>query len=694
LGCHGAFTKAGPFSRPSFRRPGHLLQKITVQTKASAFTFIGADEGRTSLRETAACWRRGEGGRTFQADQVRGLRGDAMTVPEAQSSGTIARDLSTILSPIVDAVHDDRTRLMDIVQAVQHKLGYLSDEAVRAIAARLGIHGVEVEDMVSFYAFLNREPKGRYHIRLSKTPVSMMKGAAAVAEAFAAATGAAIGGTSQDGEFTLEWTSDIGMADQEPAALINGTVLTALTPDDAASVVTTLRKHHADNRIPLFPGSDVQSAGLSKASIRTRLEKSGPVVFQSGVEPALGLRAALSSSPEEVIQAIKQAKLRGRGGAGFPTGLKWKLCRQSVSEAHHVVCNADEGEPGTFKDRVLLTEIPDVIFDGMTIAGYALGATQGLVYLRGEYAYLWDRLQSVLQERRHLGLLGEKVCGRDGFDFDIRIQLGAGAYICGEESALIDSLEGKRGAPRDRPPFPTDRGYLQQPTAVDNVESFACVTRIMENGPEWFASFGTHESTGTKLLSVSGDCQRPGVYEVPFGITVNEFLDLVGAPDAAFVQMGGPSGQCVAPKDFGRRIAFEDLSTGGSVMVFGPGRDVLDVAAQFAEFFVEESCGWCTPCRVGTTLLKKSMEKILGNRATLADIAAIEALAATVSRMSRCGLGQTAPNPILTTMRNFPEAYEARLQSESFLPAVTLREALAVGIEVQGREPASDGEME
>ena len=211
----------------------------------------------------------------------------------------------------------------------------------------------------------------------------------------------------------------------------------------------------------------------------------------------------------------------------------------------------------------------------------------------------------------------------------------------------------------------------------------------MEQSPEWFAGFGTRDSTGTKLLSVSGDCPRPGVYELPFGITVNELLDLVGAPDAGLVQVGGPSGQCVAPKDFGRQIAFEDLSTGGSIMVFGPDRDVLDVARQFAEFFVEESCGWCTPCRVGTTLLQQILEKIIAARGTLADIKALEALANTVTRMSRCGLGQTAPNPILTTMRNFPEAYEARLQPEPFLPRVTLREALAEAVAIQGREPVS-----
>jgi [NiFe] hydrogenase diaphorase moiety large subunit len=211
----------------------------------------------------------------------------------------------------------------------------------------------------------------------------------------------------------------------------------------------------------------------------------------------------------------------------------------------------------------------------------------------------------------------------------------------------------------------------------------------MEKGAAWFAGFGTKESTGTKLMSVSGDCRFPGVYEVSFGITINELLDLVGAPDAAYVQMSGPSGQAIAPKDFGRRVAYEDLSTGGSMMIFGPQRDVLEIALQFADFFVDESCGWCAPCRVGTTLLKQEMEKIVAGRATLADIAATEALADTVVRMSRCGLGQTAPNPILTTMRSFPELYEARLAPVPFEPLVTLHDALREAVEVQGREPVS-----
>jgi [NiFe] hydrogenase diaphorase moiety large subunit len=591
------------------------------------------------------------------------------------------------ISDIIKAYGAERSRLMDIALAVQHRFGHISRDSVTIIAAQLGIHPVEVEDMVSFYAFLDQEPRGRNRIRLSNTPISLMKGAMDVARAFEEALNLKLGETSIDFEFTLEWTSDIGMADQEPAALINDMILTALTPADVPGIIAALRRLDDKNRLPPFPPKTAHAALLPKALVHSSLVQPGPLLSdQQG--PAAGIKAALDMTPEKVIEEITASKLRGRGGAGFPTGMKWRLTRKSAGEEHYVLCNADEGEPGTFKDRMLLAEFPDLVFDGMTIAGYALGSTQGIIYLRGEYAYLWEPLQAVLQLRRNQGLLGSLICGHSGFDFDIRIQLGAGAYICGEESALIESLEGKRGAPRDRPPFPTEHGYLQEPSAVDNVETYVCAARIMEKGAAWFSSYGTKQSTGTKLMCVSGDCTRPGVYEVPFGITLNELLDLCGAPkDTAYVQMSGPSGQAVAPKDFGRRIAYEDLSTGGSTMIFGAQRDVLDIALQFANFFVDESCGWCTPCRVGTTLLKQGMEKIVHGRASLADISATEALATTVARMSRCGLGQTAPNPILTTMRNFPELYEARLAPETFAPLVALDDALRDAVEVQGREP-------
>jgi [NiFe] hydrogenase diaphorase moiety large subunit len=596
-------------------------------------------------------------------------------IPE--HAGEIDPQLDATVDAIIRDIGSDRSRLLDVVQAIQRRYGFISDDAINAVAAGLHMHAVEVEDTVSFYAFLNRTPKGRFHIRLSKTPISLMKGAAEVAQAFAAATGAPIGGTSPDQLFTLEWTSDIGMADQEPSALINATVVNSLHPSEVPAIVSLLLQHGDPSALP-------------NAGARPSLTQPGPVIFCQDSKPGDGIRAALAMSPEDVIHEISTAKLRGRGGAGFPTALKWKLCREAKGDEHYVVCNADEGEPGTFKDRVLLTDLPDLVFDGVTIAAYALGSRKGILYLRGEYAHLWQPLQNVLNARRKSGLLGSNICGRAGFDFDIRIQLGAGSYVCGEESALLDSLEGKRGAPRDRPPFPTDHGYLQQPTAVDNVESHACAARILEHGAAWFNGYGTKESTGTKLLSFSGDCARPGVYEVEYGVTINELLDLVGAPDAAYVQVSGPSGEAVSAKDFGRRMAFEDLGSGGSMMVFGPERDVLDVAHQFMDFFVEESCGWCTPCRVGTTLLKKQLEKIIALRGTQSDVVAMEKLANTVKRMSRCGLGQTAINPILTTIRNFPQLYEAKLQPETFLPTVTLSEAVvkAEGIRQQEEVPA------
>jgi [NiFe] hydrogenase diaphorase moiety large subunit len=586
-----------------------------------------------------------------------------------------------LISKIVADVGNDRTRLMDVIIAAQSQLGYVSDETLGEIASELGMAYVDVLDTASFYAFFSRQPQGRCQIRFSKTPVSLMKGALDVMRAFEIAIDAPHGTTSADG-ITLAWTSDLGVADQEPACLINGMVFTNLTPADAVPIVQELRSMIAAGTLPGFPSySDPAAFSSPKAGCAANVIQKGEVLF-SPMAAGSGLRAALGMTPEQVIGELTRSGLRGRGGAGFPTGLKWGFTRKAKGDAHYTICNADEGEPGTFKDRVLLTELPDLVFEGLTIAGYALGAKVGLVYLRAEYAYLFSGLQRVLGERRRLGLLGERVGGREGFDFEIRIQLGAGAYICGEESALLDSLEGKRGAPRDRPPYPADRGYLGQPTAVNNVETLACVARIFDRGAAWFAGFGTAESKGTKLMCLSGDCARPGVYEVPFGITLNELLDLAGGADGAeAVQVSGAAGECVAPMDFGRALCYEDLSTAGSTMVFGPERNILEIVLQFAEFFADESCGWCVPCRVGTVLLKENIQRTLSGRATQEDLVALESLAGTVSKLSRCGLGQTAPNPILSTLRNFPHIYESRLAPAEAIRIdveATLQEATAI----------------
>jgi len=273
--------------------------------------------------------------------------------------------------------------------------------------------------------------------------------------------------------------------------------------------------------------------------VMNNIRKTGPVVLDAYTNGS-GLRKALAMTPAEVIRDVKTSRLRGRGGAGFPTGMKWDFTRQAPGTSRYVLCNADEGEPGTFKDRAILTECADLMLEGMTIAGYAVGSEHGILYLRGEYAYLQPLLESVLKARRKQGLLGKDICDKKGFNFDIRIQLGAGAYICGEETALISSCEGRRGDPKNRPPFPAQKGYLGCPTTVNNAETFCCVARILEKGPGWFAQMGSKGSPGTKLLSVSGDCARPGIYEVPFGITLKDLLALVGAEETLAVSPPAP----------------------------------------------------------------------------------------------------------------------------------------------------------
>jgi len=289
-----------------------------------------------------------------------------------------------------------------------------------------------------------------------------------------------------------------------------------------------------------------------------------------------------------------------------------------------------------------------------------------------------------------VGLLGRNVCGKEGFDFDIRIQMGAGAYICGEETALISSCEGERGDPRNRPPFPAEKGFKNSPTSVNNVETFCCAARILEMGPGWFAQIGSQGSPGTKLLSVSGDCRAPGVYEVPFGIAVRDLLEMAGATEAAAVQVGGPSGQMIGPEEFERTICYDDLATGGSIVVFGPERDLLGVVDKFMEFFIEESCGYCTPCRVGNVLLKRRLQEVRRGLGTAADLDYLRELSDTVKAASRCGLGQTSPNPILTTLKNFRHLYEARLKPEDdgLLATFDMHAATSEARAITGRQAA------
>ena len=372
------------------------------------------------------------------------------------------------------------------------------------------------------------------------------------------------------------------------------------------------------------------------------------------IEAEQGLRAALALDPEGVVATVKESGMKGRGGAGFPTGLKWQLAAEAAAPdgARYVVCNADEGEPGTFKDRVLLAELPDLVFEGMTIGGYAIGSHEGICYLRGEYVYLLADLEACLERRRAAGLLGPDVLG-SGFAFDISIHLGSGAYVCGEETALIESLEGRRGEPRNRPPFPVVSGFRGAPTVVNNVETFAWAAAILARGADWFAHIGTDRSTGPKLLSVSGDVQRPGVYEFPLGVSIAEVIEAAGGEGAKAAIIGGAAGTCVPARDFGRAISYEDVSTGGAVIVVGPWRDLLEVAENLQWFFANESCGQCTPCRVGNVKLLEGIRALRRGECSVEHVEDLVGLGKTMQIASKCGLGQAAPNVFLSILEHY-----------------------------------------
>lgn len=361
------------------------------------------------------------------------------------------------------------------------------------------------------------------------------------------------------------------------------------------------------------------------------------------------LETALKQSPEELIDNVTESGLRGRGGAGFPTGLKWKFAAQQESDVKYVICNADEGEPGTFKDRRILEEQAEKVFAGMAICARAIGAKEGYIYLRGEYNYLIEDLTNRL-EAFHICL------EKRGVDFKIQLRSGSGAYVCGEETALIESMEGHRGEPRNKPPYPISNGYLAKPTVVNNVETLVYTAMIIHMGPEKFKSLGTKDSRGAKVFSVSGDADVEGIYELELGMSIQEFVDMFGDGDTKAVQVGGSSGHCVPRKKFKETvIGFEGVPTGGSMMLFNSSRSMYHVLHNYLEFFCEESCGQCTPCRVGSQQLLKGIEAIKKGDKPATYLEELKKLAETMRISSKCGLGQSVPNPFLSIVENFRE---------------------------------------
>lgn len=421
----------------------------------------------------------------------------------------------------------------------------------------------------------------------------------------------------------------------------------------------------------------LQETKFYKKQKRVALRNCG-VINPENIEEYIGTRGyeALGKvltqmTPDEVIQTMLDSGLRGRGGAGFPTGLKWKFAKQNDADQKYVCCNADEGDPGAFMDRSILEGDPHVVLEAMAIAGYAIGASQGYIYVRAEYPIAVKRLQIAIDQAREYGLLGKDIFS-SGFDFDIELRLGAGAFVCGEETALMTSIEGRRGEPRPRPPFPALKGLFQKPTILNNVETYANVPRIILNGPEWFASMGTEKSKGTKVFALGGKINNTGLVEIPMGTTLREIIEEIGGgiPNGKkfkAAQTGGPSGGCIpaekmdVPIDYDNLIAIGSMMGSGGLIVMDEDTCMVDIAKFFLEFTVDESCGKCAPCRIGTRRMLEILEKITKGQGTMEDLDKLEELCEHLKANSLCALGQTAPNPVISTLRYFRDEYIAHI---------------------------------
>ena len=571
-----------------------------------------------------------------------------------------------------------RSKLMEVLWDIQRKRRYISHDDKTKISKAFNMSRMELEGVISFYHFFHRKDAGKYTIYLNCSTISKLHNYQAVKEAFQEELEIEIGNVTKDNLFGFFKTSCIGLSDQETSALINFHPFTNLTPEKVKTIVSKLRQGHSVESLSNYPKDNIQYT-----------PKANKTIFFKNYTQGAALAKLKGFNPDEIIDLVKQSKLSGRGGAFFPTGVKWQFCKDNESDQKYIVCNADEGEPGTFKDRVLMNKYPGLLLEGMAIAGYAVGATEGTIYLRGEYLYLKDKLEDAIKEFNQKGLLGKDILGIQGFNFTVNIHMGAGAYICGEETALIASMEGKRGEPTTKEYFPVEKGYLGKPTVVNNVETLCAVPRIMEMGLDKYLKIGTKATPGTKLLSVSGDCEKPGVYEIEWGMKLKDFLDLIEAKDPHYILFNGFAGEFLSSVDFDREISGENLlaehiqftfkdpieysrkmsgvglRSGGSFMVFNSTRDLLSILKNITKFFVAESCGICVPCRTGNFLLNKKINKIMLCHADKDDIDEIKDWSTIIKQSSRCGLGKTSTNCLLTAMLKFPGEFQKCLLAES-----------------------------
>jgi NADH-quinone oxidoreductase subunit F len=552
-----------------------------------------------------------------------------LAVVEAAAPAAIVEDVD---GRIVRTSRDHRHRLLPVLDAVQSEIGYISPGAVDAIATRLNVPPAEIFAVASFYALLSTEPRPDVVVHVCDDTACRAVGGAALLAEFA------------DRDDVIA-SPCLGQCDRRPAAFVQraGAADSVITSADHRSVSDALAGSAFDPPAPhVLPGPLLRRVGIvDPESLEAYIDSGGYVA----------LPKAIGIGPAAVIAEITTAGLRGRGGAAFPTGVKWRGVADQPGAEKYVVCNADESEPGTFKDRVLMEGDPFAIVEALTVAGLTVGARTGYIYVRGEYPVATLRLRRAIEQATEAGWLGSDV-GGSGRSFTIELRRGQGAYICGEETALFNSIEGFRGEPRQKPPFPTTHGLFGKPTAINNVETLVNVLRILEEGGETFAATGTADSTGTRLWCLSGDVAEPGVYEVEFGATIGDLLGMAGGPvgELGHLMVGGAAGTIVTGDRVDERLTFEDSRTSGIplgsgvLMAFSRDVDMVDIVRRIAQFFRDESCGQCVPCRVGTVRVEEEVAR--ATRGTPVDVRLVDELDRAMKDSSICGLGHTAASVV------------------------------------------------
>jgi NADH-quinone oxidoreductase subunit F len=573
-------------------------------------------------------------------------------------------DLAPLERALEGMTQQGRSALLPALHAAQSIYGYLPQPVAEEVGRLLGVPLADVYGVIDFYSMFYRDEVGKTVIQVCGDPACGLAGSDEVLEKICRHLGVEQNQVSADGRFTVERVPCLGLCDHAPALLVGETAVGGARPDEIDDWLTGKRN---------IPHGLVYG---NQRRLTVNCGKDGPTSLAEYLAEGgySALKQALRMPAEAVIAEVKASGLVGRGGAAFPTGLKWEGARNAIGQPKYVVCNADESEPGTFKDRVLMEEDPQRIIEGLVIAGYAVGAQKGYIFVRGEYPAAYHAFEQALDEARQGGYIGGDVLG-SGYAFEIELRRGAGAYICGEETALFEAIEGKRGFPRVKPPFPTTHGLFGKPTVINNVETLCNVPYVIQHGAAEYRRLGTEKSPGTKLFCVSGDVRFPGVYEVPFGISLRNLLEELagGVRDDHALQavlFGGAAGAFATPSQLDVRMTFEDLRAAGLplgsgvVMVFDERRDLRDVLRRLARFFAHESCGKCYPCQLGTQRQHEILQRIAGGEILPGDVERLTDVGWTMSDASLCGLGQTAASAVLSAMQLWPNLFEPVRQGQ------------------------------